>query len=133
MNRYGILDFTIVEGTTNGDIFLTYFLTSLAHCMNEYPNDNSVLVLDNARIHRMRVFKVVSQYLGIHVCYLSSYSPHLMPCEHFFCCLKQFMLRNGELFRTNTVEMLILVHLLYRDFDVYGCMEEAGYFDFLNH
>ena len=100
--------------------------------MSSFPNENSVLVLDNARIHGDESFQRLAVYLEVHVVYLPPYSPHLNPCELFFNCMKQFLIRNGDLSRNNLLEMIILIHGYYDDFDCYGAMRSAGYFDYIN-
>ena len=47
----GIIGCKIVEGSFNGELFHE-FVQSLLERMNPYPLPNSVLVMDNCRIHK---------------------------------------------------------------------------------
>ena len=47
----GILWCKIIEGAFNFDTFHE-FITELLECMQPFPNPNSVIVMDNARIHK---------------------------------------------------------------------------------
>ena len=47
----GILHLSVVEGSHNGETFEN-FVDGLLNKMNPYPNPKSVLVMDNASIHK---------------------------------------------------------------------------------
>lgn len=47
----GILDISVVEGSFNTRLFED-FVESLVGVMNPYPLANSVLILDNCKIHK---------------------------------------------------------------------------------
>lgn len=60
MNRYsvlpalslgGILSVTVVEGSVTGDVY-EEFIAKLLEKMQPYPGSNSVLIMDNAKIHK---------------------------------------------------------------------------------
>ena len=52
--------------------------------MNPYPGPNSVIVLDNAKIHHDEGLIEYLQAFGIHIEFLSPYSPDLNPIETSF-------------------------------------------------
>ncbi|KIO20957.1 hypothetical protein M407DRAFT_80958, partial [Tulasnella calospora MUT 4182] len=60
----GILDISIVEGSFNTKLF-EEFVESLVGVMNPFPLPNSVLVMDNCKIHKSQyvVDLCVSRYL----------------------------------------------------------------------
>ena len=51
LSLYGVTNVLVVKGSITGDIFAE-FVTDLMRTMNPYPGPNSVLVMDNASIHR---------------------------------------------------------------------------------
>ena len=62
--------------------------------MNPYPGPNSVIVLDNAKIHHNEDLIEYLQAFGIRVEFLPSYSPDLNPIELAFCVIKSFLKKN---------------------------------------
>jgi hypothetical protein len=46
----GILDMVVIDGSMNKDVFMQ-FVEGVLMEMNPFPGKNSVLVMDNARIH----------------------------------------------------------------------------------
>ena len=56
--------------------------------MNRYPGLNSVLVLDNARIHYDEEWISIVDGLGGHVLFLPPYSPDFNPIETVFSVIK---------------------------------------------
>src|ERR1044071_2664536 len=61
--------------------------------MNSYPNINSVLVLDNARIHHDDILIEYIEAFGGHVEFLPPYSPDFNPIESSFSVIKSFLQR----------------------------------------
>src|SRR5215469_6989117 len=59
--------------------------------MNPYPGPNSVIVLDNAKIHHNEELIGYLQAFGIHVEFLPPYSPDLNPIETAFSVIKNFL------------------------------------------
>ena len=69
--------------------------------MNSYPNEQSVLILDNARIHHDEDLIEYIEAFGGRIEFLPPYSPDFNPIETCFSVIKSFLKR-------------------YRDF-VYSC------------
>jgi transposase len=65
--------------------------------MNPYPGKNSVLVLDNARIHRNDKWISIVEELGGHVVFLPPYSPDFNPIETAFSLLKNWLRKNRKI------------------------------------
>ena len=115
----GIIYSHIKEGAYNGDQF-TAWLEGLLEVMNPYPAPNSVLILDNCRIHHVEGVEELCaqqwgqsitlhvQHLtitsGVRLVYLPPYSPDLNPIEECFSWVKHYIRRHGVQFR-NIVEM----------------------------
>ena len=64
--------------------------------MNPYPGPNSVIILDNAKIHHNEDLIEYLQAFGIHVEFLSPYSPDLNPIETAFSVMKSFLKNNRD-------------------------------------
>jgi transposase len=62
--------------------------------MNPFPSTNSVLVLDNAKIHHDQELLDYLSAFGVKVEFLPPYSPDLNPIETAFSTIKQFLRRN---------------------------------------
>jgi len=54
--------------------------------MNPYPQDKSILVLDNCAIHKTRVLQEIVEGFGRVLLFLPPYSPDLNPIEESFSC-----------------------------------------------
>jgi transposase len=52
--------------------------------MRPFPQDHSVLVLDNCAIHKARVLQEVVEAHGCRIIFLPPYSPDYMPIEESF-------------------------------------------------
>src|ERR1700722_17687091 len=64
--------------------------------MNPYPGDNSVLIMDNARIHDAPNLISLLEGLGCHVVFLPPYSPDYNPIEIAFSSIKSWIKRNHD-------------------------------------
>jgi len=62
--------------------------------MNQYPGDNSVIVMDNARIHHDKELVTLLEGLGCRVVFLPPYSPDFNPIETAFSSVKSWIRRN---------------------------------------
>lgn len=61
--------------------------------MNSYPNNHSVLILDNARIHHDDILIDYIEVFGGRVEFLPPYSPDFNPIETSFSVIKSFLKR----------------------------------------
>ena len=64
--------------------------------MNPYPGDNSIIVMDNARIHHDDELIALLKELGCHVVFLPPYSPDYNPIEKSFSTIKLWIKRNRD-------------------------------------
>jgi transposase len=62
--------------------------------MNEYPNKNSVIVMDNAKIHHDEKLVESIEQMGCKVLYLPPYSPDYNPIEMAFSGVKSWLKKN---------------------------------------
>jgi transposase len=93
----GYLSYTIFQGSITSEILEDFLECSvLPHC-TAYPGPNSVIVLDNASIHRSERVRELCRQAGVMLEYLPPYSPDYNPTERSFKQLKGWIKRNGEL------------------------------------
>ena len=64
--------------------------------MNPYPGNNSVIIMDNARIHHDTDLILLLEGLGCRVIFLPPYSPDYNPIETAFSVIKSWIKRNGD-------------------------------------
>src|ERR1700677_2373044 len=64
--------------------------------MNKWPLPNSVLVVDNASIHKVAGIQELVEERGAHLLYLPSYSPDLNPIELAFSSIKAWLRANRD-------------------------------------
>jgi transposase len=64
--------------------------------MNPYPGNNSVIIMDNARIHYDDDLISLLEGLGYHVIFLPPYSPDYNPIETAFSIIKSWIKRNYD-------------------------------------
>src|SRR5579859_3023352 len=69
--------------------------------MNPFPSTNSVLILDNAKIHHDQELLDYLDIFGVKVEFLLPYSPDLNPIEMAFSTIKQFLQRNRYFVETS--------------------------------
>ena len=70
--------------------------TQVLPSMSPFPFPNSVLVMNNCRIHKNpRILKYAAAG-SIRLLYLPSYSPDLMPIEEAFSVYKTWIRRQGD-------------------------------------
>ena len=64
--------------------------------MNEWPLPHSVLVIDNASIHKVAGIREMVEGRGARLLYLPSYSPDLNPIELAFSSIKARLRANRD-------------------------------------
>jgi transposase len=86
----GILHVEVLDHPITGADFLT-FIEGLLKCMQPRPLPNSVLVMDNAAIHRVDgVCEMIEAHVS-RLVYLPAYSPDLNPIEEVFSSIKAWL------------------------------------------
>ena len=64
--------------------------------MLPFPHKNSVLVMDNARIHKNEKIRSIVEEFGGRVLFLPPYSPDLNPIELAFSTIKSWLRKYNE-------------------------------------
>ena len=91
----GIVYAQIFQGSTDAVVFEEFIRELLKRC-GRYPAPKSVLVMDNASIHRSERIDKLCEDAGVKIIYLSPYSPDLNPAEGLFAQLKRFVRRRWK-------------------------------------
>ena len=86
----GIVHLEVVENAVTGDNFHR-FVQGLLPLMNKWPLPNSVLIVDNASIHKVEGIREMIEEHGVRLLYLPSYSPDLNPIELAFSSIKAWL------------------------------------------
>ena len=86
--------------------------------MNEWPLPNSVLVVDNAAIHKVAGIRELVEGCGAHLLYLIVYSPDFNPIELAFSSIKVWL-------RTNRARLNVEFEI--EDGSIYNTIWEAVY------
>jgi hypothetical protein len=86
----GILHLEVVENAIAGADFRR-FVEGLLLCMNAWPLPNSVLVIDNASIHKVAGIREMVEAHGTRLLFLLAYSPDFNPIELAFSTIKAWL------------------------------------------
>jgi len=132
--RDGILHCDIVEGSFCTETFLK-FIDGLLDNMQPYPAPNSVIVMDNCKIHKHPEIQDHIRERGMRCECLPPYSPDFNPIELAFSAMKYHLRRNGDYMRMAMTEMSdddIYITLLGSLFtitseDAFGWYSHCGY------
>lgn len=105
IDKNKIIGYHIIKGSSNAKIF-TEFVKSII------PNDKScTLLLDNATIHRSKVFKNFIDTTKINLLFNIPYNPESNPIEHVFNKAKQVTRKE------NTTNEKLLIDAITKGFD----------------
>ena len=99
-NYSGFCGWKFTRDTFTRQSFHTAFTECILPCLNRYPLPNSIVVIDNARIHMYRELQSAVESRGALLFFLPPYSPQLNPIETGFALLKTWIQRHcSEIFR----------------------------------
>ena len=109
--------------------FIRFIISHVIPKMNPFPQPNSVLVLDNASIHKNGYLKRSLNRHGIKLIFLPPYSPYLNPIELDFNTIKAFVKRNYFIARQRPIYTLHKALYQTVNVNVTTWMRRVGYFD----
>lgn len=89
------------RGTVDANRFVLWVQEALVPNLGAYPNPRSVVIMDNASIHKDERVKELIESVGARLIYTAPYSPDLMPIEFAFHELKAYMRRKNAARRIN--------------------------------
>lgn len=129
----GYLSFTMIQGSITAEIFEEFLeLNVLPYCAAGY----SVIVMDNASIHRSGRVEELCRSFGVDIEYLPPYSPDFNLIEKSFKVLKSWIKRNAKL----AAEFMDFQYFLYYavqqaccGVDCWAWFEMCGYPAFLTN
>jgi hypothetical protein len=94
----GILHLDVVDRSYTSDLF-NGFIDGLIDNMNPFPAPNSVIMMDNASIHKSEELRNMVEARGMRIVFLLPYSPDLNPIEESFSCIKAWIRANRDYVR----------------------------------
>src|SRR5204863_5242326 len=82
--------------------------------MNPFPGKNSVIIMDNARIHHNEALVESVEEIGGKIIYLPSYSPDFNPIETAFSSLKVWFKRYRDFAETCDNSEYFILYALFQ-------------------
>lgn len=105
----GFLAWEFTRGTFTRLSFHHAFVNKILPHLNSWPLSNSIVIIDNARIHMYKEFQDAIETRGAMLFFLPPYSPQLNPIEVGFSLIKRWIEKNGNLaFHYTSEEVLDL-------------------------
>ncbi|KAJ8508493.1 hypothetical protein ONZ45_g9242 [Pleurotus djamor] len=97
MGLDGYIGTRVVEGAVDGDEFLDFIVNDVLPKMNPFPQDKSVLIMDNCAIHKSEILRELIEARGVVLIFLPPYSPDFNPIEESFSCVKAWIRRHWDI------------------------------------
>jgi len=91
----GILHLEVIDNAVTGEDFFR-FIQGLLPRMNAWPLPRSVLVIDNASIHKVAGIRELVEEHGARLLFLPTYSPDFNPIEMTFSTIKAWLRANRD-------------------------------------
>jgi len=126
----GFFTYEIVEGGCDMDLFMDFMILNVIPKMNSYPEENSILVLDNCAIDDDQRLVQAAEEHGILIKYLPTHSPDFTPIEGSFHVLKDLLKRLAKDFPdTGDVKGLLrlAIEIGITPQTVQYCYRDCGY------
>jgi hypothetical protein len=103
-DRYSILPALSLDSILHVEVFdhaitgadFRLFVAGLLDRMQPWPLPNSVLIMDNAAIHKVDGVREMIEERGVRLVYLPAYSPDLNPIEEAFSSIKAWLRANRD-------------------------------------
>jgi hypothetical protein len=87
----GFMAWKHTKGTFSRQRFHEAFVSTILPHLNPFPMPNSIVIMDNARIHMYKELEGAIESRGALLFYLPPYSPHINPIENAFALLKGYI------------------------------------------
>ena len=87
----GIVEVSVYDYVVDGDVFLWHLEHNVLPLMNPFPDPRSVLIMDNASVHRKALIFALAAACGVIVIFLPPYSYDYNPIELAFKDAKAWM------------------------------------------
>jgi transposase len=93
----GYLSYSITQGSITAEAFEAFVEEQVLPYCSPYPGPRSVLILDNASIHKSERLRELCEQHGVLLRFLPPYSPDFNPIEATFNDIKAWIKRNRRL------------------------------------
>jgi hypothetical protein len=103
----GFFAWEFTRGTFTRQSFHEAFVNKILPHLQPYPMPNSLVVIDNARIHMYSELREVIESRGAFLIFLPPYSPQLNPIEVGFSLTKRFIEKNANLVFGKAPELVL--------------------------
>ncbi|XP_031572064.1 uncharacterized protein LOC116306156 [Actinia tenebrosa] len=127
----GIIELNIRRGTTDEESFLAFVNEKLIPNLQRFDgiNSRSVVVMDNAAIHRCRRVVEAINTTGALIVFLPAYSPDFNPCENIFSQAKSWIRANDVVWQVchDPEEMVFEAFMQVSDVDIRNYLRFIGY------
>jgi transposase len=94
LSNEGYIDWIIYQGSITADLFLEFLQEKILPQCEPFPGKRSVLIMDNASIHKNVLIKTACDEAGVLLQFLPPYSPDFNPIESTFKDLKAWIKAN---------------------------------------
>lgn len=96
MDPSGYITHVVYQGAITAELIEHFVATQVLPLCNSWPGKRSVILLDNASIHKSVRLQQMCRDAGVILEYLPPYSPDFNPIEQTFKALKSWIKRNFE-------------------------------------
>lgn len=106
----GLIEYELISGTVNGEIFLKFIQGHLIPQMSSFDglSERSIAILDNCSIHHVPEIAEEFRKAGIMVIFLPPYSPDYMPIELCFSYIKYYLKCHDDILQAVTSPNVII-------------------------
>ena len=132
VNFEATVDYSAIFGSFNTRKFWQFMFRDILPIVNRFPGPNSVIVMDNAAIHKNREYvRIFENVTGCIILWLPAYSPWLNLTEYYFNAIRMKMKRHPQ-----RGTMQILTHTCWccewlRDTSAINTLRNIGYIWYL--
>lgn len=125
----GMMCYELVTGSVNSDIYYDFLRGTLIPNMQPFPNDLSILIMDNCAIHHVEHIKDLLTSAGILLIYLPPYSPDFNPIEQVFSYIKYYLKNHDDVIQVanNFKDILSYAFDSVTSQQCNGYIENSGY------
>ncbi len=106
---------------------MSAFKNRIAPQLNRFPGPNSVVVIDNCGVHNPDELRAICSSYGAILQFLPPYSPDFNPIELVFGQVKRWMRRWGDLYGSNSKEIIYKAFEEVTTADVRAYIKHSGY------
>ena len=97
LSHAGFISWETTSGTFTRTSFHDAFMKIVIPKLNPWPLPNSIIIMDNAKIHQYLELENIIHQTGARLIFLPSYTPELNPIEISFGLLKRWIQKKANL------------------------------------